>query len=144
MTAPISPCRCRVAAPRVAAALGDRVRAVVSLGGPFDFGDCWDGLPALTRDTFRVRSRAADAVQARKIAATLDMDDVAADVVAPLLVVFGRRDRLIPWQQAEKLRDSVTGPAELLMLADGNHGCANVLSAHRYRTADWMAARLAA
>ena len=129
-------------APRVAAALGDRVRAVVSLGGPFDFGECWDGLPALTRDTFRVRSRAADAGQARKIASTLGMEEVAADLVAPLLIVFGRQDRLIPWQQAEKLRDAVSGPVELLMLENGNHGCANVAPWHRPYTADWLADRL--
>jgi hypothetical protein len=60
-----------------------------------------------------------------------------------LLIVFGRQDRLIPWQQAERLRDAVAGPVELLMLEDGNHGCANVAPWHRPRTADWLAARLA-
>ncbi|MDQ4055332.1 MAG: alpha/beta hydrolase [Actinomycetota bacterium] len=129
---------------RVAAALGERVRACVALAGPFSFGDCWDGLPQLTRDTFQLRSRAADGEHARRIALTLAMDDVADDVVAPLLIVFGRKDRLIPWQQAVQLRDAVSGPVELLMLEDGNHGCANVAPWHRPRTADWLATRLAA
>ncbi len=40
-------------APRVAAALGDRVSACVSLAGPFNFGEYWSGLPQLTRDTLR-------------------------------------------------------------------------------------------
>ena len=131
-------------APRLAAALGDRAKAVVSLAGPFNFGECWDGLPRLTRDTFRVRSGAADDEAARKIALTLDLSAVAADLVAPLLIVFGRRDRLIPWQHAERLRDAVSGPVELLMLEDGNHGCADVAPWHRPRTADWLAARLGA
>ena len=52
-------------APRVAAALGDRVKACVALAGPFNFGECWDGLPPLTRDTFRVRSGAATDEEAR-------------------------------------------------------------------------------
>ena len=39
-------------------------------------------------------------------------------------------------------RDSVAGPAELLMLEQGNHGCANVTPWHRPYTADWVAARL--
>lgn len=130
-------------APRVAAALGDRVSACVSLAGPFDFGAGWDGMPQLTRDTFRVRSGAADDAEARRLASTCSMADVAADLVAPLLVVFGRQDRLIPWQNAERLVASVSGPAALLMLEDGNHGCANVAPQHRPLTADWMAARLA-
>jgi hypothetical protein len=29
-------------------------------------------------------------------------------------------------------------------LDKGNHGCANVLAEHRYRTADWLADRLVA
>ena len=130
-------------APRIAAALGDRASACVALAGPFTFGECWDGLPQLTRDTFRVRSGAADDDEARRIALTLSMEEVAADVVAPLLIVFGRKDRLIPWQHAVRLRDAVTGPVELLMLEAGNHGCANVAPWHRPRTADWLAARLA-
>jgi dipeptidyl aminopeptidase/acylaminoacyl peptidase len=131
-------------APRLAAALGDRAKAVVALAGPFNFGECWDGLPRLTRDTFRVRSGAPDDETARKIALTLDLSEVAGDVVAPLLIVFGRLDRLIPWQHSERLRNAVSGPVELLMLEDGNHGCANVAPWHRPQTADWLATQLAA
>lgn len=130
-------------APRVAAALGERARACVALAGPFNFGECWDRLPQLTRDTFRVRSGACDDDEARRIALTLGLEETARDVVAPLLIVFGRLDRLIPWEHAERLRDAVSGPVELLMLEDGNHGCANVAPWHRPRTADWLATRLA-
>jgi pimeloyl-ACP methyl ester carboxylesterase len=91
---------------------------------------------------FEVRSRADGPDDARRIAGTLGMEQHAADLVAPLLIVFGRQDRLIPWQQAERLRDSVAGPAELLMLEQGNHGCANVTPWHRPYTADWVATQL--
>ena len=64
---------------------------------------------------------------------------MAADLVAPLLIVFGRQDRLIPWENAVRMRDAVAGPATLLMLEDGNHGCANVAPQHRPITADWLA-----
>jgi 2,6-dihydroxypseudooxynicotine hydrolase len=40
------------------------------------------------------------------------------------------------------MRDATGGPVELMMLEDGNHGCANVAPWHRPQTADWMAARL--
>lgn len=128
--------------PRVAAALGDRVSACVSLAGPFNFGEHWSGLPQLTRDTLRARSGAADDEAARHRALELDLSPVAADLVAPLLIVFGRRDRLIPWQNALQMRDAVAGPVTMLMLEDGNHGCANVSPQHRPLTADWLAARL--
>lgn len=129
-------------APRVAAALGDRVRACVALAGPFDFGECWEGLPRLTRRTFEVRSRASSESDARRLAGTLSLQGQAERITAPLLIVFGRNDRLIPWRQAERLRESAGGRVELLMLEDGNHGCANVAPWHRPYTADWLAERL--
>jgi len=129
-------------APRVAAAVGDRVKACVALAGPFDFGDCWERLPELTRKTFEVRSRAADQAEAHEIASTLTLEKAAGDITAPLLVVFGRQDRLIPWQHAERLRQEAGGEVELLMLENGNHGCANVAPWHRPYTADWLAGRL--
>jgi hypothetical protein len=55
---------------------------------------------------------------------------------------MGRRDRLIPWQHAQRLVAEAAGPAELLLLEEGNHGCANLAPFHRYKTADWAAAQL--
>jgi pimeloyl-ACP methyl ester carboxylesterase len=129
-------------APRVAAAVGDRVRACVALAGPYDFGDCWDDLPLLTRQTFQVRSGAGSDEEAHRIASTLSMDGSAGAIQAPLLIVFGRKDRLIPWQHAERLAAEAGGEVELLMLEDGNHGCANLAPRHRPYTADWVAERL--
>jgi 2,6-dihydroxypseudooxynicotine hydrolase len=89
-----------------------------------------------------VRSRAGSDDEAKAIAHTLSLEGVAEKITAPLLIVFGRLDRLIPWQHAERLRDTAGGEVELLMLEDGNHGCANVAPWHRPYTADWLAARL--
>lgn len=128
-------------APRVAS--GDaRVAACVALAGPYDFGDCWDQLPPLTRTAFRVRSRASDDEQARAIAHTLSLAGRTSKIECPLLVVTGKRDRLIPWQHAARLAEEAAGPSTLLALDEGNHGCMNVAAQHRQRTADWMAARL--
>ncbi|GII56843.1 hypothetical protein Pth03_52320 [Planotetraspora thailandica] len=129
-------------APRVAAAAGDRVKACVALAGPYNFGDCWDGLPLLTRETFQTRSGAGSEEEARRIASTLDLDGSAEAITSPLLIVFGRRDRLIPWQHAERLAATAGGDTELLMLEEGNHGCADLAPWHRPYTADWVAERL--
>jgi len=128
-------------APRIASA-DERVRACVALAGPYDFGDCWDGLPVLTREAFRVRSRSADEIAARAAAHTLSLAGHAAAIRCPLLVVTGKRDRLIPWRHAERLAAEAGGPATLLLLEEGNHGCMNVAAQHRQRTADWVAAQL--
>jgi dipeptidyl aminopeptidase/acylaminoacyl peptidase len=128
-------------APRVAAAAGDRIRACAALAGPYNFGDCWEQLPQLTRDTFKVRSQVQTDGQARTNASTLDLAGYAGQISAPLLVVTGKLDRLIPWQQAERLAQEAKD-SELLLLPEGNHGCMNVWPKHRPYTADWLAARL--
>ncbi|MGH8969308.1 MAG: alpha/beta hydrolase family protein [Actinomycetes bacterium] len=127
--------------PRVAAAVGDRVKACVALAGPYNFGLCWDQLPPLTRKAFEVRSKARDDGEARSIALTLDLAGQTSKITAPTLIVAGRLDRLIPWQQAEQVAGEVQN-SELLMLEDGNHGNMNVWPKHRPYTADWVAARL--
>jgi dipeptidyl aminopeptidase/acylaminoacyl peptidase len=130
-------------AARVAA--GDRrVRACIALSGPFSFGAAWPQLPQLTRDAFTVRSRSATPEQARLRAGELTLAGRAGQITAPLLVVAGRKDRLFPWQQAERLVQEAAGPAELLLLDEGNHGCANLAYRHRPYSADWMARRLGA
>ncbi len=130
-------------APRVAS--GDpRVKACVALAGPFVFAENWDTRPILTREAFRVRSKSPDLDAARAKAAELSLEGRAGRIRCPLLAVMGKLDRLIPWQDAERLVKEAGGPAELLLLEKGNHGCANLAPFHRYRTADWAAGKLGA
>jgi dipeptidyl aminopeptidase/acylaminoacyl peptidase len=130
-------------APRLASG-DDRVKACIALCGPFSFGEAWDQLPELTRRAFQVRARAASAGQARALAGELTLAGRARKLTAPLLVVAGKRDRLFGWQQAQRLSQETAGPAELLLLEDGDHGCANVSYRHRPYSADWMARMLRA
>jgi 2,6-dihydroxypseudooxynicotine hydrolase len=124
-------------------ASGDpRVRACIALCGPYCLGDLWGQLPELSRAAFTVRSKSASQEQARHRAGELTMAGLAHRITAPLLIVAGQQDRIFPWQDAVRLRDEAGGPAELLLLADGNHGCANVPYQHRPYSADWMAHQL--
>jgi dienelactone hydrolase len=130
-------------APRVAS--GDaRVRACVALAGPYSFAEGWDSRPILTREAFRVRSKSPDMETARRRAEELTMAGRAALITCPLLAVMGKLDRLIPWQHAQRLVDEASGEAQLLLLEQGNHGCANLAPFHRQATADWAADRLGA
>ena len=55
---------------------------------------------------------------------------------------MGKRDRLFPWQDGERLCREARGESKLLLLDEGNHGCANVIYRHRPLAADWMASHL--
>ncbi|HUB41728.1 MAG TPA: alpha/beta hydrolase [Streptosporangiaceae bacterium] len=130
-------------APRVAS--GDqRVRACIALAGPYSFGDEWDGRPILTREAFRVRSKSPDMETARRRARELTLAGRAGLITCPLLAVTGKLDRLIPWQHAQRLVAEAGGEARLLLLEQGNHGCANLAPFHRQATADWAAEQLGA
>jgi dienelactone hydrolase len=127
--------------PRVASG-DDRVKACVALAGPYTFADGWDSRPMLTQEAFRVRSKSPDMAAAQAAAAELSMEGRAELIRCPLLAVTGKRDRLIPWEHAARLVKEASGPAELLLLEEGNHGCANLAPFHRYLTADWVAEQL--
>ena len=128
-------------APRVASG-DERVKACIALAGPYSFADDWDSRPILTREAFRVRSKSPDLETARRKAGELTMADRAGLIKCPLLAVMGKLDRLIPWQEAQRLVDEAGGPARLLLLEQGNHGCANLAPFHRQLTADWAAEQL--
>lgn len=130
-------------APRFAS--GDpRIKACISLCGPYCFGENWDALPALTRETFVARSGSADQEEGRAAALELSLEGRTSQIRCPLLFIGGKKDRLIPWQQAQRLHHETVDVSEFLLLEDGNHGCANVVAQHRYRAADWMAQQLGA
>jgi pimeloyl-ACP methyl ester carboxylesterase len=128
-------------APR-AAAFEPRIRAAVAVGGPYNFGDCWDGLPQLTRETFVHHSGAADEAEAGRLAGQLDLGPVLPSLRQPLLVIFGKLDRLIPWRQAERVAAEAPD-AELVLLEGGNHVCNNMPYRYQPLAADWLAERLA-
>jgi 2,6-dihydroxypseudooxynicotine hydrolase len=130
-------------APR-AAAFEKRVKACIALSGPYDWGDDWDGLPEITRETFRVRSKCKTQEEARRHASTLSLKNVASRITCPLFIVAGKLDRVIPWQDAERLAGEARGPVELLMIEDGNHVANNRGYRWRAQSADWMAERLGA
>jgi len=127
-------------APR-AAAYEKRIKACIALSGPFEWAQIWDALPELTRNTFRVRSHAADEREAKDKAKALTLVEAAPRIECPIFIVAGRQDRLVPAAHAERLAKSVSGPVELLMVEDGGHNANNRPYRYRSRTADWLAAQ---
>ncbi len=128
-------------APR-GAAFESRVKACISLSGPFDWFDIWDGLPELTREAFRVRSKCRTDADARRHAATLSLKGIAERITCPIFIMTGKLDRIIPWRDAERLARAVKGPVELMIIEDGNHVANNRAYRWRAQSADWMAEQL--
>jgi dienelactone hydrolase len=126
-----------------AAAFETRLRGAVPVGGPYDFGAHFDHVPSLTQEAFRFRSHSPDLAAAKKAAQRLNLDGVADKITIPMLVVFGRQDRLIPPAQAERLFNEIAvSDKQLAMYPDGNHVVNNMPWAWRPLVADWMQERL--
>ena len=124
-----------------AAAFEPRIRAAVVCGGCYDYG-------ALIRDrashsfaTFMHGCGAATKEEAYEVAGRMSLEDVAGKIAQPMIVVFGKRDRLVPWQHAARLAEEAPN-ADLWMFDEGNHVCMNLTYRWRPQAADWLAERL--
>jgi 2,6-dihydroxypseudooxynicotine hydrolase len=118
-----------------------RVKAAVGLSGPYNFGEIWDDLPVVTRETFVAKSFSADDEEGRAKAGELNLEGVAERIHQPYLAITGRLDRLIPWQQTERAAAEASNGV-FMVHEDGNHGCANVPYKTRPPAADWMREQL--
>jgi 2,6-dihydroxypseudooxynicotine hydrolase len=130
-------------APR-AAAFDKRIKACLALGGPFDWGECIDNVPDLTREAFRVRSKSANIEEARRKAATLSLKGVAQNITCPIYIMNGKLDRIVPAKDSERLANEVKGPVVLNLVEEGNHIANNRAYCWRTQSADWMAEQLGA
>jgi 2,6-dihydroxypseudooxynicotine hydrolase len=126
-----------------AAAFERRLKGAAPIGGPYDFGGNFDSIPSISKQAFQFRSHSPDLATAKQRALMLDLKDVAQKIEIPLLVVFGKKDRLIPYQQAERLfAEASSKDKRLVMYPEGNHVCNNMPFAYRPLVADWIAEHL--
>jgi dipeptidyl aminopeptidase/acylaminoacyl peptidase len=126
-----------------AAAFEPRLKACVTLTGPFDFGTAFDLAPPLTRSAFVARSFSTSEDAARVFASRMNLSKVAGHITCPIHIVGGRLDRVIPPDHAERLAAAVRGPVVLNMVEDGNHVANNRPHKYRPQVADWLMRTLA-
>jgi pimeloyl-ACP methyl ester carboxylesterase len=127
-------------APR-AAAFEPRVKAVAGVSGPYDMGANWEGLPPLTRATLGHHTGADGDDEARAKASELSLDGVLGHLTQPALIVTGRLDRLIPWQDTKRIADEAPN-ATWVLYDDGAHVCNNIPFKYRPLVADWTRQQL--
>ena len=127
-------------APRCAA-FEPRLRAVASCGGLHSLEErrLHEGLHlarwlhiwgASTDDELREKSRGATLAGA------------ARNIAAPLLVVHGQQDTLIPPEDAYRTYEQARGPKRWVCYPEGNHVCNNIIYKYRPLVADFMAEHL--
>jgi 2,6-dihydroxypseudooxynicotine hydrolase len=97
-----------------AGAFEPRLRAVAGVSGPYDMAARWETMPSLTRETFTHHSGASDPDDARERAAKLSLAGVAERVHQPCLVVTGKLDRIVPWEQTKRIADEAPNSKLLL------------------------------
>jgi 2,6-dihydroxypseudooxynicotine hydrolase len=114
---------------------------VAGVSGAFNFGECWGGLPPLTREAFAHHSGAEDEEDARSKALELDLAPVIAELDRPALMVTGKRDRIIPWEQTKRIADEAPN-GQFVLYEEGNHVCNNIPYKYRPLVADWLAKEL--
>jgi dipeptidyl aminopeptidase/acylaminoacyl peptidase len=129
-------------APRTAA-FEPRVRAVCAIGGAHSFGELIADRPSISRETFLHHSGAKDLDEAQTIADAMTLSGVLPKVTQPFLVIFGKLDRLVPYEHAERMVAEAPN-AELVMYPEGNHVCNNIPYKYRPLAGDWMMEQLAA
>jgi 2,6-dihydroxypseudooxynicotine hydrolase len=116
-----------------------RIKACISLSGPYSWVETFDSRNELSREAFRVRSHAKDMAVARENAKTLSLEGVAKNITCPIFVVGGEFDKLTPPHNAERIAAEVSGPCQLLIVKGGNHVANNRRYMFQTQTADWMA-----
>ncbi len=124
-----------------AAAFEPRLKAVAGISGPFDAAAAWSQMPGLTREAFAHHTGAGSDAEARELASRLTLAGVAEQIRQPCLVVTGKRDRVIPWEQTRRIADAAPN-SEWVLYDDGTHVCNNIPFRYRPLVADWIRDRL--
>jgi pimeloyl-ACP methyl ester carboxylesterase len=124
-----------------AAAFEPRIRAAVLSGGCYDYGALIRERAPHSLATFMHGCGTASRAEAYAVAERMTLAGVAGKIAQPLVVVFGKLDRLVPWQHAARLADEAPN-AELWMFEHGNHVCMNMTYRWRPQAADWLAMQL--
>ena len=117
-----------------------QVNAVVDIAGFHDLKG-FDDLQPVIRENF-AHFMKVDLEAARDLVGEVDLSE-SLPVEAPVLVVHGGRDPIVPIANAHTIL-AAQGDAASMLYPDGNHSCNNLHTIVRPAIADWLAETLEA
>jgi 2,6-dihydroxypseudooxynicotine hydrolase len=126
-----------------AAAFDSRIKACVSLSGPYNISETWAQRPPMTRLTYQVRSHSGSEEETLERIREFDLSGIAERVSCPIYVLGGTEDGLVPPSAAERIAAEASGPTVLNLVQGGNHVVNNKPYTYRPQSADWLAENLA-
>jgi 2,6-dihydroxypseudooxynicotine hydrolase len=128
----------------VRAAAGEqRVRALVGLSGPLSVpGWLAAGISDISRNALKAKVGARSEEELERLVAPFDLEPHIGRVTQPALLVTGRQDRVISWEQTE-MQARLAPNAEFVLYEEGTHVLNNMPAVVRPMLADWMAEHLA-
>lgn len=127
------------------AAYDSRLRACVAWSCFLDLSD-FDLFPEHTQAGFAYVAGYDDVAEGKKyVQEVMRLDDVAARVTVPTLLLNGRRDHLFSGEQMQRVaRALANARLDVVLEPEGDHCCHNMSHLVRPRLADWLADALEA
>ena len=125
-----------------AAAFEPRIRRWLSPAAPMTTGRSSATGPRTASRPSPTTAGPAALEETYAFAEKLSLAGVLHQLTQPMIVVFGKLDRLVPWPQAVQVADEAPR-ASLWMFDEGNHVCMNMTYRWRPQAADWLAGQLA-
>lgn len=120
------------------AALADpRIKAVGMIGSPYTLVL----RSAQTREKFMHAAGLSDPAEADRHAARFTLVGRLGALEQPLLVIHGRQDGMMPWEDARQMADEAPR-GELRLYPEGGTGCHTVHHLYKPALADWMTEKL--
>lgn len=119
------------------AAFEPRIKAVAGVSGLYSAAAWWRVMPTLSREAFMYYSRSSTEAEGLARAEELDLSGVAERIEQPCLVVTGKLDRVVPWEESKRIADQAPR-GEWVLYEDGSHVCNNIPFKYRPLVADWM------
>jgi dienelactone hydrolase len=123
------------------APLVEGLAGVVEIAGPFDLSH-FDQMQPVVQDGFMHLVHADDLATAKRRLADVSLEGALDGVRAPVLVVHGGRDTVIPPAEAKRIAAALGDRAQVWLEPEGNHSCNNLFSVVRPAIADWVGDRL--
>jgi 2,6-dihydroxypseudooxynicotine hydrolase len=125
-----------------ATAFEPRIRASISLSGPYDIR--WDVVSPLSAKAFVLRTHSSDEEQAQERLRAMDLTGVLPGITVPVYIMGGNLDRIVQSVDQERMAAEIAGPVTFNMIVGGNHVASNKAYLYRPQSADWMREQLGA